>query len=148
MCEECGAPGKECEARFHECLVKEFEDPDYGKVHNLTVSAYMLQHSSKLTREGWLYERDLLREFLVGEKTPERVRTEKKDLVDSGTRKFNIKSRTGLPVTPRIQWTRTILDIRFERPEDYRNDVTAWARASLADAGHVTPADSGDNGIV
>ena len=148
MCEECGAPGNECEARFNECLVKEFEDPGYGKVHNLTVSAYMLQHSSKLTREGWLYERDLLREFLVGEKSPEQIRTEKKDLLDSGARKFKIKSRTGLPVIPRTAWSRTILDIRLERPEDYRNDITAWARAALADAGQLTPADSGNNRTV
>ena len=64
-CPECGAPDSACEACFNECLVKEFEDAAYGVVHHLTVAAYMLQHSSKLTREGWLHERNLLREFLV-----------------------------------------------------------------------------------
>ena len=62
-CPECGAPAGKCESRYHECLVKEFSEPGYGAVHHLTVSAYMLQHSSKLTREGWLFERDLLNDF-------------------------------------------------------------------------------------
>ncbi len=79
MCNECGAPGETCEEHFNECIAKEFEDPSYGKVHNLTVSAYMLQHSSKLTMEGWLYERDLLREFLIGNNSPEQIRKEKKN---------------------------------------------------------------------
>ena len=54
-CPECGAPAQSCETRYHECLVKEFSEPGYGAVHHLTVATYMLQHSSKLTKEGWLY---------------------------------------------------------------------------------------------
>src|SRR6185369_4158225 len=65
-CPECGAA--ECEARYHDFLVKEFEDPGYGAVHHLTVATYMLQHSSALTKEGWLFERNLLREFLIEKK--------------------------------------------------------------------------------
>ncbi len=134
MCDECGAPGNICEERFNECLVKEFEDPAYGKVHNLTVSAYMLQHSSRLTREGWLYERDLMREFVTGNRSPEQIRKEKKDIVDSGKRTFKIKSRTGKPVIPKTKWSRTILDVRLENAEEYCEDVAAWARATLEDA--------------
>ena len=134
MCEECGAPGNSCEARFNDCLAREFEQPTFGKVHNLTVSTYMLQHSSRLTREGWLYERDLLREFVLDDKSPEQIRKETEDLVDCGTRTFKIKSRTGLPVIPRTQWSKTVLDVRLESPEDYCEDVTAWARATLVDS--------------
>ncbi|HEX8993159.1 MAG TPA: DUF5946 family protein [Anaerolineales bacterium] len=134
MCTECGAPGNACEVRFHECLAREFEDPRYGSVHNLTVSAFMLQHSSELTREGWLYERDLMREFLVAGVPPERIRKEQKDNVDSGKRTFQIKSRTGLPVIPHVQWARTVLDVRLEKPEQYCEDVAVWARAALVDA--------------
>jgi hypothetical protein len=54
-CLECGATSKACESQFHEFLAKEFTDPKYWAVHHLTVSAYMIQHSSKLTPEGWLY---------------------------------------------------------------------------------------------
>jgi hypothetical protein len=134
MCVECGAPGNSCEEHFNECLAREFENPGYGRVHNLTVSTYMLQHSSKLTRAGWMYERDLLREFLVGNKSPEDIRHEKKDIVDSGRRTFKIKSRSGLPVIPGTEWSKTVLDVRLEKPEEYCEDVIAWARATLADS--------------
>ena len=134
MCDECSAPEGSCEERFNECLAREFENPAYGKVHNLTVSAYMLQHSSKLSREGWLYERDLLREFLTDNKSPEEIRKEKKDIVDSSKRTFKIKSRTGLPVIPKIEWSKTVLDVRLENPTEYCEDVAAWARTTLEDA--------------
>ena len=53
----------------------------------------MLQHSSKLTREGWLHERNLLKEFLVENKPPAYIRKQNKDLVDSGKRTFKINQR-------------------------------------------------------
>lgn len=133
-CPDCGAPDNACETRFHEFLVKEFEDAGYGAVHHLTVATYMLQHSSKLTREGWLYERQLLREFLVENKPPAFIRKQNKDLVDSGKRKFKIKSRDGLPVINKTAWTKTILDVRMENAEVYCEDVTAWARSALEEA--------------
>ena len=138
MCEECGAPGNECENRFNELLAREFGDPSYGAVHNLTVSTFMLQHSSRLTREGWLYERELLTEFLVDNKPPEQVRKERKALVDSGKRTFKIKSRTGQPVIPRTQWSKTILDVHMENADAYRKDITAWATATLQDSESVS----------
>ena len=132
-CPECGAPDSACEACFNECLVKEFEDAAYGVVHHLTVAAYMLQHSSKLTREGWLHERNLLREFLVEDKLPAFVRQQNKDLVDNGKRTFKIKSRDGKPVIKRTVWTKTILDIHMDNAEEYCEDVTAWANSVLED---------------
>lgn len=134
MCLECGAPDDECEQRFNECLAREFEDSRYGRVHNLTVSAYMLQHSSRLTREGWRYERDLLREFIIRGKLPETIREERRDQVDSSKRTFKIKSRTGQPVIPQTAWSRNILSVRLDNPVDYCEQVIAWASATLADA--------------
>jgi Family of unknown function (DUF5946) len=125
-CPECGASDNACETRFNECLVKEFEDPAYGTVHHLTVAAYMIQHSSKLTREGWLYERNLLKEFFI--------RSQNKDLVDSGKRMFKIKSKNGKPVISKTTWTKTILDVRMDNAEEYCEDVTAWARSVLEEA--------------
>ena len=132
-CPECGAPDSACETCFHECLAREFEDPAYGTVHHLTVIAYMLQHSSKLTHKGWLHERELLREFLVENKHPELIRKQNKDLVDSGKRTFKIKSKSGVPVVNKTVWKRTILDIRMESAESYCEDVTAWAGSVLED---------------
>jgi hypothetical protein len=96
-CPECGAADNTCASRFHECLALEFQDPAYGAVHHLTVSTYMLQHSSQLTREGWLRQRELLRGFLVENKPPAFIRQQNKDLVDSGKRTFKIKSIDAIP---------------------------------------------------
>ena len=130
-CPECGAPETLCQTRFDEFLALEFTDAGYGAVHHLTVTAYMLQHSSKLTREGWLHERELLREFLVINKSPVFIRKQNRDLVDSGKRTFKIKSRDGLPVINKTMWTKTILDVRTENAEVYCADVSVWARAVL-----------------
>jgi len=132
-CPECGAPDGACEARYHEFLVKEFEDAGYGAVHHLTVATYTLQHSSKLTKEAWLYERGLLREFLIEKKPPSFVRKEKRDVVDSGKRTFKIKAEDGLPKIVRTTWSKTILDVRDENADVYCADVTAWAQATLID---------------
>lgn len=134
-CLECGAPDALCQARFDEFLALEFSDPGgYGSVHNLTVAAYMVQHSSRLTRDGWLFERSLLREFLVEGKSPALARQESRAALDSGKRQFKIKSRTGQPVIEKTEWTKTILDVRAENAETYCADIEAWARAVLAEA--------------
>ena len=130
-CPECGAANSACESRFHECLAREFEDSMYGAVHHLTVASYMLQHSSKLTREGWQHERELLIEFLVEDSPPAFIRQQNKDLVDSGKRVFKIKSKDGKPVISKTSWTKTILDIRMENAEEYCKDVIAWAASVL-----------------
>lgn len=133
-CPECGATDSLCKSRFEEFLVLEFTNAGYGAVHHLTVTAYMLQHSSQLTREGWLHERELLREFLVENKPPSFIRKRNKDLVDSGKRTFKIKSRDGQRVIHKSAWTRTILDVRTDDAETYCADVTAWARSVLEEA--------------
>jgi hypothetical protein len=133
-CPECGAVDGACEARFNEFLVLEFTDAGYGAVHHLTVAAYMLQHSSKLTKEGWLHMRGLLREFIVENKPPAFIRKQNKDLVDSGKREFKIKSKTGERVIGKSTWAKTILDIRTDDAEVYCADIAEWARAALKDA--------------
>ena len=133
-CPECGAPETLCQTRFDEFLVLEFTDAGYDTVHHLTVTAYMIQHSSKLTREGWLHERGLLHEFLVENKPPAFIRKQNRDLVDSGKRTFKIKSRDGKPVINKSSWTKTILDVRTENAEVYCTDVNVWARSVLEDA--------------
>ena len=131
-CPECGAAGAACETCFHECLALEFQDPGYGAVHHLTVIAYTLQHSSQLTREGWLHQRELLRQFIVENKPPAFIRRQNKDL-DSGKRTFKIKSKDGKPVINKNIWIKTILDVRMNEAETYCEDVIAWANAVLED---------------
>ena len=133
-CPECGASDNLCQTRFDEFLVLEFTDAGYGAVHHLTVAAFMVQHSSKMTREGWLFERDLLKEFLVENKPPEYIRKQNKDIVDSGKRKFKIKSRTGIPVIDKTTWKKTIMEVRAENADVYCEGITAWARSVLEEA--------------
>jgi len=133
-CPECGALETMRQTRFDEFLVLEFTDTGYGAVHHLTVATYMLQHSSKLTREGWLHMRELVREFLIENKPPAFIRKQNKDLVDSSKRKFKITSRDGLPIISKSTWTKTILDVRAENADVYCEDVTGWARSVLEDS--------------
>lgn len=140
-CPECGAPDHLCQARFDEFLILEFTDAGYGAVHHLTVAAYMVQHSSKMTREGWLFERNLLREFLIENKPPAYIRKQNKEVVDSGKRKFKIKSKTGLPVIDKNTWKKTILDVRAGNADVYCEDITAWARSVLEEAESIAMAE-------
>ena len=132
-CLECGAQDGLCQSRFDEFLALEFSEAGYGAVHHLTVAAFMLQHSSRLTRQGWLEMRGLLREFLVENKPPSFIRKQNKDKVDSGKRQFKIKSKTGERIISQPTWTRTICDVRVENAEAYCADVNEWARAALED---------------
>ena len=133
-CAECGAPDNLCQARFDEFLALEFTDPGYGAVHNLTVATFMVQHSSRMSRQGWLYERDLLREFIVEKKSPSLIRQQVKDSVDSGKRKFTFKSKDGAPVINKSTWKKTILDVRAENAEVYCEDIHTWASSVLEEA--------------
>ena len=133
-CPECGAPDNLCQARFDEFLALEFTDPGYGAVHNLTVATFMVQHSSRMSRQGWLYERDLLREFIVEKKSPSLIRQQVKDSVDSGKRKFTFKSKDGAPVINKSTWKKTILDVRAENAEVYCEDIHTWASSVLEEA--------------
>jgi hypothetical protein len=142
-CPECGAPDKLCQVRFDEFLILEFTDAGYGAVHHLTVAAYMVQHSSKMTREGWLFERNLLREFLIENKPPAYIRKQNKDVVDSGKRTFKIKSKTGLPVIDKKTWKKTILDVRADNADVYCEDITAWAWSVLAEAEEIARKEQG-----
>jgi hypothetical protein len=133
-CPECGAVDSLCKARFDEFLALEFSDMRYGAVHNLTVCAFMLQHSSQISKQGWLHERELLREFIIENKPPDFVRKQNRDLVDSGKRTFKFKSKDGKPVIRKATWSKTILDVRTENAEVYREDISAWAKSALEEA--------------
>lgn len=137
-CPECGAPDTLCQTRFDEFLALEFSDLTYGAVHNLTVATFMLQHSSRLSKEGWLYERELLREFLVENKSPDLIRQQTSHKVDSGQRTFKFKSKDGRPVIDKTAWRKTILDVRAGNAEMYRADITAWAWSALEESENIS----------
>jgi len=87
-----------------------------------------------MTREGWLHERELLREFLIENMPPSYIRKQNKDLVDSGKRSFKFKSSDGKPVIGKTIWAKTILDVRTEDAKVYCKEITAWAMSALEEA--------------
>ncbi len=148
-CPECGAllnPGEACVNRFHACLVLDYSGPAYGTVHHLVVATYMLQHPSRLTADGWLATRSLLKAFLHEGRTPAAVRQEDRRSLDSGVRSVKLKNRAAAPVVRTRSWPATIADVRLERGEVYCASVTQWATAALAAALGMEPegADHGE----
>jgi hypothetical protein len=119
--------------------VRELTDPAYGAVHHLTVAAYMLQHSSKLSRQGWLETRRILRAFLVGNQSPAEIRKQDGRRVEAGQRDWKIASPDGNPVIRKSAWSKTILYIRLDSSQAYCADVAAWASAVLAEAEQLEP---------
>jgi hypothetical protein len=133
-CPECGTSEASCKERFDGFLVLEFTYAGFGSVHHLTVAAFMIQHSSRLTLEGWFHMRELLREFFVEYKSPVFILSQNRDLVDSGKRKFRIISKDGMPVIKKTMWAKTIVDVRVEIAEIYCADVIEWARTVMEEA--------------
>ena len=130
-CPDCRAKlvGVEhCRDYFDYCLEKEFVDPCYGAVHHLTV-AYMLQHPDDLSERGWREIRNVLTAFLVEGKTPEQMRVESRDRMNSGKRDWSMKKGPKLNLPQPIRWTRTIADVDLSDAATYCRDVETWARA-------------------
>lgn len=67
----------------------------YGAIHHLTVPAYMLQHPSRYSREGWLEARRLLAAFLAG-KAPAEVRRQSRVRLDRWQRPWRMSGGEGV----------------------------------------------------
>lgn len=131
-CRQCHAAG--CEDRYHAFLAREYVDPRYGAVHNLTVAAYMLQHPDKLSEDGWRAMRDTLRAFLVEGRSTQQHRARIRQDVSSSNRSWSLKKGPRLVLPPGFSWSQTIENVDDATPDRYCADIEAWARAVLADA--------------
>lgn len=120
-----------CWDLFGACMEKEYTNPDFGAVHHLTVAAYMLQHPSRLSRQGWLATRDVLVQFLVKGATPAQVRQQNRMLVDSGHRRWKFKGGQPFTGIDPSAWSLTIVDVRFTDAQTYCEDVARWAKEVL-----------------
>jgi hypothetical protein len=123
VCLHCGVD--DCEALFHECLVRDFTDADYGIMHHLTVGAYMLQHNS-YTDEMASTMAEFVLEHLdrpPGDTEKRRIRAWT-DGAQRVTRRGAIS-----PLAPPGGWPLTIADIDIGDAESYRATVRAWAEA-------------------
>ena len=138
ICPECGAAWNDsvtCTDHFHQLLFWEDENPANGEVHHLTVLCYHLQHPSLYAAAGLQHAKELLVRFVEEGVSPQTIRTQMRDQVDSGKRKFKITATAesqGAYDQP-IIWTLTAADVVAAGIDRYIERVTAWARATLAD---------------
>ncbi len=113
-------------------MALELTDPGYGAVHHFTVPAYMLQHPSQLSADGWQAMAQILHQFLVEGVSPAQMRQ-----IIQQQQKIRPKSFSLVKGTPAAQpdwhWTKTIMDVRLDEPKTYCADVRVWAEAVHAD---------------
>ncbi len=91
----------------------------------------MLQHPSRLSREGWLEMRTVLSLFVLEGHSPSQVLKERRVVVDSGNRDFSVCK--GKFVSLDNTWSKTVADVRLDDAQAYREDVRAWAVTILED---------------
>lgn len=148
QCVECGAvwhDGVTCLDHFHQMVAWEFEDPGgAGAVHHLTVLCYNLQHPSVYSPEALINAKAILARFVVDGASPQEIRTQHKQAVDSGKRTYTI---TGTPeahgaYAHPVNWTTTVADVAVGGTQGYCERVEAWARSvyeALVNSGNYAP---------
>ena len=135
-CAECGAvlsDGQTCQDAFHQMLFWEAEDPSVTVVHHLMVLCYHLQHPSLYSPEGLSDAKQLLVQFLEAEVTPQAMRKQISQSVDSGNRKYKITATPesqGVYQHP-VQWTMTAANVTQGGMDNYYANVRAWAASVL-----------------
>jgi hypothetical protein len=134
-CSQCGAKfikGENCDDRFSLILAKEFEIPDYGAVHHMSVPCYYLQHNL-YSKDGWLAVSQLLKQFASGELTPEMARRDIRANFDGANKPFSMTKGEKLKAVDKIKWSMTIADVRLTTAETYCFDIQKWAESIIKD---------------
>ncbi len=138
-CPECGAEwpeGQTCQAIFDEFLVWEFQDPEYGAVHFLTVAVFMTQHG-RYTDEAQAWIQGKLRASLDEGQSTEQIRRTAYHETNQAKRTWKVVREASDPPAKRLAWDMTIVDVAREHeqsgyePARYREAVMDWARKTL-----------------
>ena len=136
ICPGCGTQWRDgitCEAHFHQMLYWEHENPANWEVHHLMVLCYHLQHPSLYAPDGLATSKNLLVTFVDGGVSPQEVRVQSRDIVDSGKRKFKITATPdlhGAYANP-IRWSMTTADVIDAGIDGYIDSGYAWAKSTL-----------------
>jgi hypothetical protein len=137
-CPECGAKwvdDQTCEQAFHQMLFWEAEDSAVWVVHHLMVICYYLQHPSLYSPEGLKHSAGLLHQFVEEKISPQEVRRQQKEQVDSGKRDWKIAgAKHGNPgsYSVPVAWKVTAPEVISGGIEHYIERVYAWAEATNA----------------
>lgn len=136
-CSSCGAAniaGRSCENIFDEFLFLEFSNPEFGKVHFLTVACYMIQHN-RYSDEGLIWMEQKLRDYFEKKLTPEMIRIQTYKELNQKTRSWKILRTEDHPLQFKASWSKTITDVaaNYINSESYCELVTQWAMATLLD---------------
>ncbi len=117
------------EDKFNICLALEFSTPEYFRVHHILVPTYHLQ-CGKYTSEIQPSVVNLLRDFLLHpDVQPSRSQIEEiSRRFSSNKRNEKIFTEIGTQI---ISSAMSILDIRTDTPQQYCQDVLAWAHSVL-----------------
>jgi hypothetical protein len=134
-CPDCSAPNDEasCVDHFHTLLAWEWEF-NLMEVHHLLLLCYHLQHPHLYSAHALANGHKMLVDFVEGGMTPQQMRKEIAQKVDSGRRTYKIVGTVenhGAYAQP-IAWTMTIVDVVAAGHDAYYESVNAWARATLA----------------
>ncbi len=134
-CVQCGAvlaEGNTCQTIFDECLMLEFANPAYGRVHFLTVSCFMVQHG-RYSDEALAWIQPILRAYLDEQLTTQQIRRRAARGTNSAQRTWKVTRRPDAPPLPMIAWSITIADVAqsLSNPEAYCEKIKQWARATL-----------------
>jgi hypothetical protein len=125
MCQHCHFPN--CEEKFHQALNLDFTNLEYGVVHHLLVTTYMLQHNRHTPQAA----RDIvqLMQTLL-ETTPTEYHKNQVRQFSGGTTKV---IRHDLAPPLRDSWTLTIQNVECGSSHAYVRTVRAWAVATFAE---------------
>jgi len=137
-CSECGAllpEGSTCQSIFDEFLSLEFTNSEYGKVHYLTVTCFMLQHG-RYSDEAFIWARSTLRAYLDEQLTAQQIRQRAANKTDNAIRTWKVSRPADAPPLPKVAWSMTIADVAssMQSPERYCAQIEKWAQATLPQA--------------
>ncbi|MCC7446538.1 MAG: hypothetical protein IT324_03930 [Anaerolineae bacterium] len=133
-CPACGTAwtdGVTCQDYFYQMDYWELENAALYAVHHLMVLCYHLQHPHLYSREGLQFSTQLLVDFVERGVTPQNVRQQRRDALDSGKRTFKITARpdsVGVYPNP-VHWTMTAADVVAGGADHYVDNVKAWAQS-------------------
>lgn len=134
-CRHCGVD--QCEAKFHDCLARDYTDPDYGAVHHLTVSAYMLQHNAYADEMS-----GPMASFVLNHLDEPPSEQTKRDIRGRTNGAQQVARRgPAPPICPPNGWSLTIADVDVETGDGYRATVRAWAESVARVLAHDTQND-------